>query len=111
MRQRRLPQKDFISATEGVVIPILRHSVRELPPARPLYEILSREEYSALQLERQRKQLAENEKNKAAADTDQNTAQQHQPVVRYSNAHREQAAMQENSGSIFSSAFFHIHFR
>lgn len=76
----------------------------------PRYVTMSPKEYSAWQLEEQRKELAKNLKNAAAPVTDEGTPQQHQPAVRYSNEHRSQAAMQEKGGSIFSSAYTRFHF-
>lgn len=102
MRALKLPQEDFISATEGVFVPILRHSVRELPPARPLYETLSREEYRLWQYKQQRAELAENMENAANPETVAALPPlNHQRATIYTKIHRAQAAMQSERGFAF----------
>ena len=63
------------------------------------------------QYRRQKEMLEEALKNAVAATTEKMLAKQHQPA-RYSASAIEkitqQAASQENGGSIFSSAFYHI---
>lgn len=114
MKSNKNTKAVFGEAAESTGKPQLR-LVREEKAALPRYVALSKEDYRLWQYKQQCLQLAENLKNAAAAHTPENMAKQNQRP-RFSSAAEEQtvakqAAIQENGGSIFSTAYSRFNFR